>query len=55
MESQQVVLIKTSATDGSSTVETTMRAVPVVVVKPVGELSVAFARIQIGTGVSPFP
>jgi len=53
VESQQVVPIKTSAADGDSTVETTMRPMPVVVMKPGKELGITFLRVEIGAGVDP--
>jgi hypothetical protein len=53
VESQQVVLIQTRAADRWLAVETTMTAVPVVVVKPGRELSVAFLGVEVGADVDP--
>lgn len=41
VESQEVVRIKTRAPDGRSVIETTMRTMPVVVMKPRMHLGVA--------------
>ena len=54
MESQEVVLFKTRAADRWSMVETTMRPMPVVVVKPGQKLSQALLGVLISTSVSPF-
>ena len=54
VESQEVVPFKTGAADRWSMVEATMRAVPVVVVKPRKKLVVALLGVLIGPGISPF-
>ena len=54
MESQEVVPIEARAADGRSMVETTMRTMPVVVMKPRGELIVALLGIEISARVDPF-
>jgi hypothetical protein len=47
VESQEVVPIKAGASDGRSMVEATMRAVPVVVVKPGKKMVVTVLRVLI--------
>ena len=54
MESQEVVAIQARAADRWSMVETTMRTMPVVMVKPGLELVIAMLGSGINTGVSPF-
>jgi len=54
VESQEVVPFKTRAADRWSMVEATMRAVPVVMVKPGKELVVALLGVLIEAGVGPF-
>ena len=54
MESQQVVLIEARARDRRSMVETTMRAMPVVVVKPGGQARIAQFRVFVVKGIDPF-
>jgi hypothetical protein len=54
VESQEVVAVQARAADRRSMVETTMRPVPVVVVKPGLELVIAMLGSWINTGVSPF-
>ena len=54
VESQEVVPDQARAADRWSMVETTMRAMPVVVVKPGLELIIAMLGSGINTGVSPF-
>ena len=54
MESQEVVPIEARAADRGSMVEATMRAVPVVVVKPGKKMLMALLRVLIRAGVSPF-
>src|SRR5213595_1495933 len=49
VESQEVVLFKTRAADRWSMVETTMRSMPVVVVKPGQKLSQALLGVLIST------
>jgi len=53
VESQEVVLIKASAADGWSAFETTMRAMPVVVVQPGKKPGIALLGVEIGAGVDP--
>jgi hypothetical protein len=52
--SQEVVPIKTRAADRGSMVKATMRAMPVVVVKPGKKVLMALLRVLIQAGVSPF-
>ena len=52
--SQQVVPIETGTGDGWSAFETSMRAVPVVVVEPARQVLDALIGVFIGTGISPF-
>ena len=54
VESQEVVPIKTRAADRWSMVKATMRAVPVVVVKPGKKMVMALLGVLIGPGISPF-
>jgi len=54
VESQEVVAVQARATDRRSMVETTMRPVPVVVVKPRLELVIAMLGSGINASVSPF-
>jgi hypothetical protein len=53
VESQEVVLIKASAADGWSAFETTMRAMPVVVVQPGKKPGITLLGVEIGAGVDP--
>jgi Big-like domain-containing protein len=55
VESQEVVPVEARAADRWSMVEATMRAVPVVVVKPGKKMLVTVLRILIQAGVGPFP
>jgi hypothetical protein len=52
VESQEVVAVQARAADRRSMVETTMRPVPVVVVKPRLELVIAMLRSRVNTGVN---
>src|SRR3989454_12671302 len=52
---QEVVPIQTSRADGRSVIETSMRAVPVVLVQPGGNLGGAKPRVVIGASISPLP
>lgn len=54
VESQEVVPIKAGAADRRSMVEATMRAVPVVVVKPGKKMFLTLLRVLIQAGISPF-
>jgi hypothetical protein len=54
VESQEVVPIQTGTADRRSMVEATMRAVPVVVVKPGKKVFMALFRVLIQAGISPF-
>lgn len=54
VESQEVVAVQARATDRRSMVETTMRPMPVVVVKPGLELVIAMLGSGINASVSPF-
>jgi hypothetical protein len=54
VESQEVVPIEAGAADRWSMVEATMRAVPVVVVKPGKKMLMALLRAVVRAGISPF-
>ena len=54
VESQEVVPIKTGAADRRSMIETTMRAMPVVVVKPRLKLGISFNRVEVSASINPF-
>jgi hypothetical protein len=54
VESQEVVPIEARAADRWSMVEATMRAVPVVVVKPRKKMFLTVLRVLIQAGVCPF-
>jgi hypothetical protein len=53
--SQEVVPVETGTADGRSVVETSMRAMAVVLVKPAGQVLSALIGVIVGPGVSPFP
>ncbi len=52
---QQVVPVETGTTDGWSVVQTSMRAVPVVLMEPDGELGGAHLGVVVGAAIGPFP
>ena len=54
MESQEVVAVQARAADRWSMVETTMRTMPVVVMKPGLKLVIAMLGSWVNTGISPF-
>ena len=52
---QQVVPVETGTTDGRSVIQTSMRAVPVVLMKPARQFDGALLRVVVSTTVGPFP
>jgi acetyl-CoA carboxylase beta subunit len=51
---QEVVPVETGAADGWSVIQTSMRAVPVVLVDPSGQFAGADFGVVVGTSVGPF-
>lgn len=55
MVCQQVVPVETGTADGRSVIQTSMRAMPVVLMEPAWQLESAGLGVGVRTAVGPFP
>ena len=52
---QQVVPLEAGTGDGRSVIQTSMRAMPVVLMEPAWQFDSALLRVVVSTSVGPFP